>query len=294
MYTFMNDTQHFIPGTEIELINPSVELGRIKHALFDFDGTISLLREGWQNIMGPMCVEMICGGHPPTPEIEKEVADMIEETTGIQTIFQMQRLVEMVRKHKLVPEDQILDEWGYKAIYNERLLIPVRERINKLHSGELTIEQLTVRGIFNFLEGLKSRGVTLYVFSGTDREDVQHEASVLGVDKYFEEIWGALPSIEEYSKEKVIKEIIAKHNLHGPEVLAVGDGPVELRNVKEQGGIALGVASDEKKGYGWDLHKRKRLLRAGADLLIPDFHEWDTILKILFKENFCNLEHIPS
>ncbi len=62
---------------------------------------------------------------------------------------------------------------------------------------------------------------------------------MLGADKYFEEIWGAIPSIEEYSKEKVIREIISAHKLHGPEVMAVGEGPVELRNVKEQGGIAL-------------------------------------------------------
>lgn len=278
------ETRHFLPSTEIEIVNPHIERGKIKHVLFDFDGTISLLREGWQRIMGPMCVEMICGDYEPTPEIIKEVEDMIEETTGIQTIFQMQRLVEMVKKHKLVPEDKILDEWGYKAIYNERLLRPVRERIKKLQSGELTIEQLTVRGVFNFLDELTKRGVIMYVFSGTDREDVQNEAKILGVDKYFAEIWGALPSIEEYSKEKVIKEIIATHNLHGPEVMAVGDGPVELRNVKDQGGIALGVASDEKKGYGWDLHKRKRLLKAGADILIPDFHEYNQIIKFLFCE----------
>ncbi|MCX8064445.1 MAG: HAD family hydrolase [Candidatus Hydrogenedentes bacterium] len=278
------EVRQFLPSTEIEVVNPDIELGRIKHVLFDFDGTISLLREGWQKIMGPMCVEMICGEHEPTPEIVKEVEDMIEETTGIQTIFQMQRLVEMVKKHGLVPKDKVLDEWGYKAIYNERLLRPVRERIKRLQSGELTVEQLTVRKVFNFLEELKKRGVIMYVFSGTDREDVQNEAKVLGVDKYFAEIWGALPSIEEYSKEKVIKEIIATHNLHGPEVMAVGDGPVELRNVKEQGGIALGVASDEKRGYGWDLHKRKRLLRAGADILIPDYHEWDKLIKFLFCE----------
>ena len=34
-----------LPGMEIEIIN-EVERGRIRHVLFDFDGTISLLREG--------------------------------------------------------------------------------------------------------------------------------------------------------------------------------------------------------------------------------------------------------
>ncbi|HPO31061.1 MAG TPA: hypothetical protein PKX28_07460, partial [Candidatus Hydrogenedentes bacterium] len=58
--------RNFLPGTEIEIINSNVSLGQIRHALFDFDGTISLLREGWQHIMGPVCVEMIAGDTEPT------------------------------------------------------------------------------------------------------------------------------------------------------------------------------------------------------------------------------------
>jgi len=273
-----------LPGTEIEVVNEKLELGRIKHALFDFDGTISLLREGWQDIMGPVCVEMICGAHPATAEIEREVAQMIDETTGIQTIFQMQRLVEMVRAHGLVPESEIQDPWGYKQVYNDRLMVPVRERIARLESGALTVEQVTVRGAFEFLRLLQAKGVHMYVFSGTDREDVRNEAAKVGAAPYFEEIWGAIPSIDEYSKEKVIREIIAQHQLHGPEVMAVGDGPVELRNVKDQGGIAVGVASDEKRGHGWDEHKRQRLLRAGADILVPDFAEAAKLTQYLFAD----------
>jgi hypothetical protein len=67
-------------------------------------------------------------------------------------------------------------------------------------------------------------------------------------------------------------------------VLAVGDGPVELRNVKDAGGIALGIASDEEKGQGWDEHKRSRLLRAGADLLVPDFQEAEALMHYLFPQ----------
>lgn len=270
-----------LPGTHIEIVN-EVERGCIRHVLLDFDGTISLLREGWQDIMGPVCIEMICGGHTPTPEIEAEVREMIDETTGIQTILQMERLVEMVRAHGLVPEDRMLDARGYKQIYNDRLMVPVRERIAKLDKGEYTIEEVTLKGAHEMLRLLSERDVTMYVFSGTDRDDVRNEAAKVGVAPFFEEIWGALGSFEEYSKEKVIRDIIAKHGLHGPEVLAVGDGPVELRNVKEQGGIALGVASDEARGYGWNEAKRERLLRAGADILVPDFAEAPALVDYLF------------
>jgi phosphoglycolate phosphatase len=96
--------------------------------------------------------------------------------------------------------------------------------------------------------------------------------------------WCAVRSIEEYSKEKVLKEIIATHRLHGIEVMVVGDGPVEIRNGKENGCIAVGVASDEVVGHGWDEHKRERLIRAGADIMIPDFGEGQALLDYLLPE----------
>lgn len=271
----------FLPGTQIEMVN-EVERGHIQHALFDFDGTISLLREGWQQIMAPVCVEMICGDTQPTPAIREEVDRMIDETTGIQTIFQMQRLEEMVRAHGLVPEENILTPVEYKKIYNDRLMDPVRARIARMDRGETAEEEFMVCGARRFLELMAATGTAMYVFSGTDREDVRHEASRLGAAGFFLEIWGALPSVEEYSKEKIIREIMSEHQLRGPQVLAVGDGPVELRNIKEAGGIALGVASDEKAGAGWDLHKRERLLRAGADILVPDFNEAEALVRYLF------------
>lgn len=274
---------YFLPGTQIEIIN-EVERGRVKHGLFDFDGTISLLREGWQRIMGPVMVEMICGKTEPTKEIIDEVYRVIDETTGIQTIFQMQTLVKMVKEHGLVPENEILDAYGYKDIYNDRLMVPVRERIGRLERGELTVEQVTVCGSLDFVRGLRERKVTLYVFSGTDREDVRNEAEKVGAAQFFNEIWGAVRSVEEYSKEKVLKEIIARHNLHGSEVIVVGDGPVEIRNGKENGCITVGLASDEVRGHGWDEDKKRRLLKAGADIMVPDFLEAQKLLAYLFAE----------
>ena len=273
--------RNYLPGTQIELLN-TVERGRIRHVLFDFDGTVSLLREGWQRIMGPVCVEMICGDTTPTEEIEREVEEMIEETTGINTILQMERLVEMVRAHGRVPEARILDAHGYKQVYNDRLMVPVRERIAKLNSGALTLDQVTVRGARRLLELLKAQGVTLYVFSGTDQDDVRNEARVVGVDHYFSEIWGALRTYEESSKEKVLRELITNHDLHGTEVLILGDGPVELRHGKQFGGTAVGVASDEVRGFGWNENKRLRLIRAGADIMVPDFGEADALVDYLF------------
>jgi hypothetical protein len=64
--------------------------------------------------------------------------------------------------------------------------------------------------------------------------------------------------------------------------LICGDGPVELKNAKENVCVALGVCSDEVHGHGWDLHKRTRLINAGADILVPDFGEVDKLMVYLF------------
>jgi phosphoglycolate phosphatase-like HAD superfamily hydrolase len=276
--------QRLLPGTQIEIVNENIERGRLKHLLFDFDGTISILREGWPEIMAPVCVEMVCGETEPTQAIIDEVNKMIDDTTGIQTIYQMECLQEMVIAHRLVPKDKVLSPAEYKQIYLDRLMVPVRARIAKLEAGEKTVTDFTVAGSIQFLEILSKRNVHMYVFSGTDQDDVRNEAGKLGAAPFFEEIWGALPSKEEYSKEKVIRDIMTRHDLHGPQVLAVGDGPVELRNVKDAGGIALGVCSNEKTGCGWDMHKRTRLLKAGADILVPDFNEAEKLVAYLFAE----------
>ncbi|MGI6458564.1 MAG: HAD family hydrolase [Candidatus Hydrogenedentales bacterium] len=272
-----------LPGTEINIIN-DVERGRFKHVLFDFDGTVSLLREGWQLIMGPLMVEMISGGGSPPclAEIEDDVREYIEESTGIQTILQMERLVEMVQARGLVPRDQILDAQGYKKIYNDRLMVRVNERIQDLENGTLTPRDVTLRGALDFLERLSQKNVTQYIFSGTDRDDVRNEARLVGVAPYFQEIWGALREYKDYNKEMVLREIIKTNDLHGSEVLIVGDGPVEIRNARDNDCVSIGVASDEIKGYGWNMEKYPRLVNAGADIMVPDFSDAAALIDYLF------------
>lgn len=270
-----------LPGTDIEIVR-DVERGKLKYALFDFDGTISLLREGWQQVMGPLMIEMICGGKPAPEGLEREVEDYIAESTGIQTILQMEALVEMVRAKGLVPESEILDPLGYKQIYNDRLMVRVNERIAAMEQGKLSLDEATVRGSLDFVRKLSERGLTMFIFSGTDQDDVRHEAALVGAAPYFNEIWGAINSFKDYNKEKVLKELIAQNDLHGSEVLICGDGPVEIRHGHANGCITVGVASNELEGSGWDPVKRERLLKAGADILIPDFGQSDLLIDYLF------------
>jgi phosphoglycolate phosphatase-like HAD superfamily hydrolase len=277
----MAEERRFLPGTQIELQRDAPRAA-LRHALFDFDGAISILGAGWPKIMAPLMTEMITGSTQPDPEVEAQVAGYIGESTGIQTILQMERLVEMVREGGHVAEDQILEAHEYKAIYNDRLMKMVNRRIAKLSSGEMKPEEATLRGALDFVRALHEAGLTLHIFSGTDRDDVRNEARLLGAAPYFGgRIWGALGSYAAYSKEKVLRELFESQGLEGPEVLVVGDGPVEIRNAKAFGCLAVGVASDEDRGRGWNLDKRQRLIAAGADLLVPDFSEGPRLVEHL-------------
>jgi len=269
----------------IEILNPNVRLkvGHIKYALIDFDGTISVIRQGWEDVMIPLMIEMICDGNPPTPEIEKEVREYVDYSTGILTIKQMEWLAEAVRRYGISKNPRT--PYEYKRIYNQRLLVKVEQRLEKLRSGELNPDDLMIMGSRKFLEELYRRGITMYLASGTDHEYVLQEASALKITQYFRGgIYGALDHTEAHTKERIIRRILDENNLHGNELLVVGDGPVEIRNAKSRDALALGVATDEVRRCGLNLRKRKRLIDAGADLIIPDFTRHDEIISFLFEE----------
>src|SRR5215472_14328000 len=85
---------------EIEIINPQLRRGRFRFALFDFDGTLSLIREGWPQVMIPMMVDVL--RQTGTDESEADLAAAVEEfvmrLNGRQTIYQMMHLAEEVRR----------------------------------------------------------------------------------------------------------------------------------------------------------------------------------------------------
>src|SRR6056297_20775 len=92
----------------------------IKVVIFDFDGTISTLRQGWEEVMEKLMLDKITGNKKPSEKIISEVTNYIEESTGIMTIYQMQWLEDKVKEYGL--NSQIRDKWDYKEEYNKRLL----------------------------------------------------------------------------------------------------------------------------------------------------------------------------
>ena len=271
----------FLPETDIELINPDIQRGHIRFALFDFDGTISLIREGWQGVMIPMMIEVLL--HTPHHESEAELMQVVTEfvthLTGKQTIYQMLQLAEEVEKRGGTPRDPL----DYKHEYLQRLWRRIGDRVADLKAGRKTPEDFIVPGAFDLLAALRERDVTCYLASGTDRPYVLDEAGVLGLPRYFgDHIYGALDDYRNFSKRMVIERILRENQLAGAELVAFGDGFVEIEDTKAVGGIAVGVASNEATRQGIDTWKRSRLIQAGADLIIPDFREHERLTDYLF------------
>ncbi len=280
-------------GSEIEVVSTLPRSRTFTHAIFDHDGTISTLRQGWEGIMEPMMVKAILG--PKERDVDEALYDhvvasvrsTIDNTTGMQTLVQMKMLVNLVRRFKCVGECDILDEHGYKKMYNQELLRMVGVRMEKLRLGQLDVTDVTMKNAVGFLQALHARGIVLYLASGTDQEDVEREAVSLGYRGLFgPRVYGAVGDVTKEAKRMVLERILEDIGNAAPErIFTFGDGPVEIRETHKKGGYAIGIASDEVRRYGLSTSKRKRLIEAGADLIIPDFSQMDTLLPLLIAED---------
>jgi rfaE bifunctional protein kinase chain/domain len=277
--------RHF-GDSEIEVVTAVPRTLSFAYAVFDHDGTLSTLRQGWEQVMEPMMVRAILGRRFEDADealyqkVVTHVREFIGKTTGVQTITQMKGLTELVREFRCVPEAEILDAAGYKAVYNEALMRLVRERLAKLDRGELNADDYTLKGAVAFVRRLRARGLRIVLASGTDEEDVRREAAALGYAELFDGgIHGSVGSVEKDAKKIVLDRILNELGSGDAcNVITFGDGPVEIRETRRRGGVAVGVASDEVRRFGLNLEKRTRLIRAGADLIIPDFSQMDRLL----------------
>jgi len=252
--------------------------GSISAALFDFDGTISTLRRGWEQVMTPLMIDMIAGDTPADQALEDEVREYIDQSTGIQTIYQMKWLAEAVKRHGR-SKNMICDPWVYKAEYNRRLMLTVEQRKLSVISGAVAPTDYMMAGSEALLAALCQRGVRLYVASGTDDSDVKKEVNALGLAGYFEKIAGAPAGAEGCSKEAVMAELL--RDMPGQGLCVIGDGKVEISLGKQAGARTLGLAGDEETRRGVDPVKRARLITAGADAITGDFEQLDEILSFM-------------
>src|ERR1043165_9367971 len=99
----------------IEQLRPGVSAKNARVCIFDFDGTLSLIRSGWMDVMVPMMVEILTD--LKTGESEDELRAIVEEfvgrLTGKQTMYQMVELAEQISARGGKP----LEPLEYKKMY---------------------------------------------------------------------------------------------------------------------------------------------------------------------------------
>src|SRR5947208_5852480 len=145
--TFLDD--------DIEVLRPDVPRGHFRSVLFDFDGTLSLIREGWPQVMIPMMVAELrrTGTGEGEAELTAAVEEFVMRLNGRQTIYQMIQLADEVRRRGGTP----LEALAYKHRYHDLLMARINTRLEALASGRATPADWAVPGSHAFLQALRER-----------------------------------------------------------------------------------------------------------------------------------------
>src|ERR1017187_4267576 len=134
----------------IEPIRTGVSAAHARVALFDFDGTFSLIRSGWVEEIVPMMVEILLD--LKTGETEAELRSIVEDfvwrLTGKETIYQMIEFADHVTRRG----GRALDPLEYKKLYLDRLWGRIHGRVEELRSGHASPEEYMVPGARALLE----------------------------------------------------------------------------------------------------------------------------------------------
>lgn len=262
-----------LPATS-ELVNPHVTRGGFRVAVFDFDGTVSLVREGWSGIMATMGVELL-GDPSAFARLELEMLKL----SGKPSIFQMRKLAEeAVAAGRYSPEpEELLGE------FVNRLSAVTAERKRRLADGIDQPQAWAVPGTHDLLSDLRDRGVLLVLASGTPMEAVSAEAELLQLTAFFgERMYAPNGDTPNFSKRDVIEGLLRELGVSGGQVIGFGDGYAETVEIKRAGGVAVGVASHEAGRGGINSLKRGMLIELGADVIVPDYADPHALAAWLF------------
>jgi phosphoglycolate phosphatase-like HAD superfamily hydrolase len=243
---------------------------RLRAVMFDFDGTLALIRAGWMPLMLDMMMETLASLGPDAAALRLEAEAYVARLTGKDTVYQMEAFAGHVRSLGGSPRTAA----EYKTAFLDRIESAQNGRLEALRNGAISADDLMVPGSRALLEELRVAGLRIFLASGTAHDIVVHEAQLLGIDHYFEAIHGSAP--HRFTKRELLENLVASGVPAGG-ILTFGDGRVEIEDTKVVGGIAVGVASDEPHCIEVDLKKRVWLAGAGADFIIPNYLEQDLL-----------------
>jgi len=265
----------------VETIHPGTAAPFARIAVFDFDGTVSLIRAGWAGIMLPMMLEVLTalGTGESHDDLRRAVEPFIWRLTGKDTLYQMIALAEQVTLRGGTP----LDPRVYKQEFLNRLFAVSRPHIQQLRDHSCAPDHYLVPGTRALLEDLRARGLRLYLASGTDDAHLKEEAGLLDVTRYFDGgVYGALPDPSAFSKRILMERILRRPGMRPHHVIGFGDGPVEIEELKRAGALAVGLATDEPQCRETSPWKRRNLIEVGADYIIPNYLCRAVLLPMLF------------
>jgi phosphoglycolate phosphatase len=267
----------------VEYLPGFVRPAHLSAVIFDWDGTLSLLRGGWGDIMERQWLDTLPALAGETTESRAAlVHDEIWRLNGKPSIHQAARLAEMVLERG-GPKLEAVD---CEAEYQRRLGQVTGARCAAVRSDAASADDFLVPGARACLRALKARGLRLLVASGTQRKYVVEEAALLGVTAFFD---GGIhgPANEKdtvFSKRAVIDQVAAELPHGASAILAFGDGEVEIRETRAAGGLPVAVATNESDPHRNepDPAKRRRLGAAGALVCIPHFNDFPALESVLF------------
>src|SRR5438046_6824990 len=148
-------------ASHLEIINPAYVRGSFRCAVFDFDGTLSLLRGNWQGLMVPMMVEALAatGSGESRDTLTAIVEEFVTRLTGQPTMQQMLALCDEVEKRgRPRPDPQT-----YFDRYMDMLLSRTKARIEEVESGKAKIDQMLIPGARHLVERLHTAGWILVI-----------------------------------------------------------------------------------------------------------------------------------
>ena len=121
----------------IEHLRPGASAENARVVIFDFDGTLSLIRAGWVDVMVPMMVEILADLKTGEPEedLTEIVREYVGRLTGKQTMYQMIALADEVSKRGGTPREPL----EYKNQYLDLLWEKIKHRVEALE--QLVVER---------------------------------------------------------------------------------------------------------------------------------------------------------
>ncbi|MES1256773.1 MAG: HAD family hydrolase [Acidobacteriota bacterium] len=241
--------------------------------VFDFDGTLALVRAGWMPVMLDMMMETLAPLGDPVA-LRAEAEEYVARLTGKDTVHQMLAFA----AHVTALGGKALSGLEYRREFFARTAGRQAARLREVEQGRMAPDGLLVPGARALLEALQSRGLRVWLASGTAHDDIVREARLLDIERYFDDIHGSAP--DRLSKSELLEHIVAG-GIPAEAILMFGDGQVEIEVTRAAGGTAVGVATDERECLTVDPGKRSWLIGAGADYIVPNFLDPGELLEVV-------------